>query len=224
VPGIAALSKGEFAGVRALSCTSAGNCSATGIYTPSSPAAPEQRQLFVADEKNGTWAPATEMPGLAALNVRDWSGVNSMSCTSAGTCAAGGFYEDSLGIDQAFVINENHGTWGPAIELPGTAALDKGSESPVVSVSCASAGNCVAGGYYDSYVGQYHTHVRAFVAEQTGGAWRRAEQVPGTAALNTGKSAQAIAVSCARAGSCALGGSYAAGTLTAFRPFVDDQG
>ena len=153
------------------------------MCTPSLPTAPEERQVYVADEKNGTWAPATQMPGLAALNVRDWSGVNSMSGTSAGTCAAGGFYEDSLGIAQAFVINEAHGTWGQAIELPGTAALDKGSESPVVSVSCVSAGNCVAGGYYVSYEGRYHVHLRAFVADQTGGVWRRAEQVPGTAAL-----------------------------------------
>src|SRR5216683_2641160 len=37
------------------------------------------------------------------------------------------------------------GTWGTAIEVPGIAALNQAYAS-VRSVSCASAGNCSAGG------------------------------------------------------------------------------
>src|SRR5580693_3294794 len=40
------------------------------------------------------------------------------------------------------------GTWGKAEEIPGIAALNKGGEAALTSVSCASAGNCSAGGYY----------------------------------------------------------------------------
>ena len=40
------------------------------------------------------------------------------------------------------------GTWGRAIAVPGLAALNKGRNA-VNSVSCASAGSCVAGGSYD---------------------------------------------------------------------------
>jgi YVTN family beta-propeller protein len=40
------------------------------------------------------------------------------------------------------------GTWHKAIEVPGIAALNKGGSSRVNSISCASAGNCSADGYY----------------------------------------------------------------------------
>src|SRR5215472_6451611 len=40
------------------------------------------------------------------------------------------------------------GTWGTAREVPGTAALDQGGPAEALSVSCASAGNCSAGGSY----------------------------------------------------------------------------
>ena len=46
------------------------------------------------------------------------------------------------------------------------------------------------------------------------GTWRRAEQVPGTAALNKGHgagSANLEALSCAPAGFCSAGGSYTDG-------------
>src|SRR5260221_10209344 len=38
------------------------------------------------------------------------------------------------------------GTWRAAIEVPGTGGLNKGGNAAVKSGSCASAGNCVAGG------------------------------------------------------------------------------
>ena len=36
----------------------------------------------------------------------------------------------------------------PAKEVPGTAALNKGTLAQIGSVSCASPGDCNAGGYY----------------------------------------------------------------------------
>lgn len=55
------------------------------------------------------------------------------------------------------------GSWGPAIEVPGTGALNKGGNAAVASVSCARAQNCSAGGGYEdgSARGQ------AFVASRT---------------------------------------------------------
>jgi hypothetical protein len=40
------------------------------------------------------------------------------------------------------------GSWGRVIQVPGLEALNKG-DAVVVSVSCASAGSCAAGGSYD---------------------------------------------------------------------------
>jgi hypothetical protein len=43
---------------------------------------------------------------------------------------------------------------------------------------------------------------------ERGGAWGKAEAVPGLAALNTGGNAAVTSVSCARAGNCSAGGFY----------------
>src|SRR5215467_9557018 len=80
------------------------------------------------------------------------------------------------------------GSWGRAIAVPGLAALNKGREAVVLSVSCSSAGNCGAGGYY------HDGGRRGFVDSETNGRWRQAVEVP-----------------CASAGSCAAGGFYRCG-------------
>ena len=96
----------------------------------------------------GSWGRAMEMPGLAALSTGSDAAVNSVSCASAGNCAAGGYYSYDRATDaeQGFVAVERHGRWGRAIKVPGLATLNKGGYSRVFSVSCASAGNCAAGG------------------------------------------------------------------------------
>jgi hypothetical protein len=82
--------------------------------------------------------------------------------------------------------------------------LNGGGGAAVDSLSCASPGNCGAGGSYTDSSGQ----AQAFVVAQTSGRWGTAEEVPGTAALNQGRFAEVSSVSCASAVSCAAGGSY----------------
>src|SRR5262245_51761522 len=74
----------------------------------------------------GTWHAAIEVPGTGALNKGGDAVVNSLSCSSAGNCAAVGHYTDSSGHQQAFVASETNGTWHAASEVPGTATLNKG--------------------------------------------------------------------------------------------------
>lgn len=71
-----------------------------------------------------------------------------MSCGRAGDCSAGGFYLDASRRLQAFVASEARGVWGKAQQVPGTAALNKGGDAQLSSVSCAKAGNCGAVGFY----------------------------------------------------------------------------
>jgi hypothetical protein len=73
---------------------------------------------------------------------------SAVSCRLAGNCAAGGFYSDRSGHGQVFVVSERNGSWGKAIEVPGSGTLNKGGGAFIGSVSCASAGNCAAGGFY----------------------------------------------------------------------------
>src|SRR5216683_2611506 len=94
-------------------------------------------QAFVVSERHGLWGRAIEVPGSAALNKGGFANTMSVSCASAGNCAAGGFYTDGSGNEQAFVVSERHGLWGRAIEVPGSGALNKAQDAVVISVSCA---------------------------------------------------------------------------------------
>jgi hypothetical protein len=47
--------------------------------------------------------------------------------------------------------------------VPGTPALNKGGTARIYSVSCGSAGNCSAGGWYTDGPG----HVQAFVVSES---------------------------------------------------------
>jgi hypothetical protein len=200
VPGSSALNKGGLAQVLSVSCGTAGNCAAGGFYTDGH----GHGQAFVVSERKGRWGEAIEVPGSRALNAGGFAQVNSVSCASAGNCAAGGDYTDGHRHQQAFVISEQHGMWGEAIRVPGSGALNAGGNAQVNSVSCPSAGNCVAGGSYTdgSNRGQ------AFVVSERNGRWGKAIAVPGLGSLNKGGSAQVFSLSCPSAGTCAAGGSY----------------
>ena len=67
-----------------------------------------------------------------------------------GYCAAGGYYTDSAGHRQAFVVTRSAHLWRAAVEVPGSAALSTSGYAGVASLSCGSAGSCAAGGSYDS--------------------------------------------------------------------------
>jgi hypothetical protein len=216
VPGLAnPLNVGGGAEVVSVSCGSAGNCVAGGYYTDSS----GHTQAFVVDESSGSWGTAEEVPGSATLNADGNAQVTSVSCASAGNCVAGGSYLDSSSHQQAFVVDESSGVWGTAEEVPGSATLNAGGTAGVASVSCASAGNCVAGGsYVDS-----SSATQLFVVDETSGTWGTAEEMPGSATLNTNGLAAVASTSCASVGYCAAGGYYsvfAAGTPQ--QAFVDD--
>src|SRR5579862_4674672 len=203
VPGSATLNSGGDARVESVSCVAAGDCAAGGYYDDGS----GNYQVFVVSETYGVWGIAVEVPGSAALNSGGDARVLSVSCAAAGECAGGGYYKDGSGHYQAFVVDETHGVWGTAIEVPGSAALNSGGDAAVNSVSCSAAGDCTAGGAVDD-----SSKIQAFVASETNGVWGTAVEVPGSAALNSGGEAAVNSVSCSAAGECAAGGSYTDGS------------
>jgi len=204
VPGTAALNRGGLAQLASVSCPSAGNCSAGGYYTDGS----GHQQAFVVGEANGTWGTAIEVPGFSALNQSVLGGLTSVSCASAGNCSAGGYYTDGSGRQQAFVVGEANGTWGTAKEVPGFSALNQGGGAQLTSVSCASAGNCSAGGTYQDGA----SHLQVFVVGEANGTWGTAKEVPGFSALNQGGAGNLDQVSCGAAGNCSAGGDYIDGS------------
>src|SRR4029077_9016760 len=106
---------------------------------------------------------AMNVPGTGKLNDGELGAVEAVSCGPSGECAAGGVYS-GVGPDgvvdwDAFVVSETNGSWGKAVQVPGTAAFEKYGVAETRSVSCAAAGGCTAAGYY--YVGL--VAARAFV-------------------------------------------------------------
>jgi hypothetical protein len=203
VPGLAALAKGG-AVLVSVSCASPGNCSAGGEYVDGA----GHTQSFVVGQMHGRWGTALQVPGIASLNTGD-AGINSVSCGSVGNCSAGGSYTDGAGHSQAFVVNEVNGTWGMALEIPGSGALNPAGDAEAVSLSCGSAGNCAVLGRYSAHVANCPVQTgckRVFVADEVNGTWRTAIQVPGTAALAPHGLADIGSVSCASAGNCSAGG------------------
>jgi hypothetical protein len=195
VPGLAALNRGGYAAVASVSCTGPGNCGAGGSYSDSD----HHVQAFTATSKDGRWSSATELPGLGALNTNGNAGVESLSCASAGNCAASGHYYtpgSPASLQHGFVASERDGRWSDAIQVPGLAALNTGGNADAPAVSCASAGNCVAVGYYSTAdpLGEH-----GFVTVERNGRWG-----------SVIASVQRVfsSVSCVPAGRCLLGGAY----------------
>jgi hypothetical protein len=208
VPGAAALS-GASGGsqVAAVSCASAGNCAAGGQYFSDG-----DQQAFVVSEKNGSWGRAIEVPGSAALDAGAAGGIDALSCASAGNCAAAGSYRNADGVPLAFVVNENHGSWGTAIEVPGSAAFGTDTFD---SVSCASAGNCAAAGFSGSDTTD--ASFGPLVVSEKNGTWGNAIEVPGTAADSRNAAAT---VSCWSPGNCVTGGNKAPSIEGPYQAFV----
>src|SRR5216683_3131817 len=206
-PGLGALNKNGNAEVSSVSCASPGYCAAGGYFgnRGSNPYVVSSGRGFVVSETNGRWGRAVEVPGLGFLNKGGNADVSSVSCAGSGNCAAGGDYtSDASGRLQAFVVSETGGSWGTAQEVAGNVNTGAGLGAIVDTVSCASAGNCSAGGTYD-----YGGYNAAFLVSEKNGVWGQGINVPGLSKV--ARDAYLTSVSCASAGNCAAGGSYDGG-------------
>jgi hypothetical protein len=190
VPGTAALNAGGNAHAYSVSCAAPGSCATGGNYLDGS----GRERAFVATYSDGRWHRAIEAPGTA--------GIDTVSCTVTGSCTAGGSYLDSSGRERPLVLTELKGRWH--FEAPGTAVLNEGGNAYLLSVSCAAAGSCAAGGGYEDRSGHY----QALAVTEVKGRWGKTFEVPGTAVLNKGGDASISSVSCSVAGSCVAVGNY----------------
>jgi len=180
---IAGAAGGANGAVDAISCASAGNCTAVGHLAP-----PSRKVLFTVSEKNGVWGAARAVPGLAARLGGKPSGArfSGISCPSAGNCGAAGSYSPRAKLTRAFVISEKNGTWGKPARVTGLAALAASHFASVDSVACPSAGNCSAGGSYAPGSRNHSAGREAFLVGEKHGFWGKAQKIAGLAKLNNG--------------------------------------
>ena len=192
--------------VRAVSCSSAGNCSAAGTFQDTS--SPYAHVLgFVVDEVRGAWTSAQEVALPADANVNPFVNLTQVACASAGNCSASGSYIDSNNVTHGLIVNEVRGTWSPglAVTPPGNAAAYPNTQ--VSALTCVRAGYCSAIGTYLEATGKSE----GFTVEERAGHWAQAlmMRLPVGASVNPHVFFYGFAgISCASAGNCATGGQY----------------
>ena len=186
--------------INAISCPTMGACVAVGTYTGS-----VGTQGFIVVQSHGSWRSAVEVRGSPANPLDRPIGANSISCAHSNYCSAGGSVEYPSGT-RAYVVNEVNGHWGSAQIV--AQSLNTDNHDFVVSVSCASPGNCAAVGDYLRRA--TFTTEHDFAVLEVGGHWKSAAALPGT---NSTDNNGVYTVSCApRLFHCGAGGQLTQNT------------
>jgi len=187
-----------------VACGAPGDCSAFGAYS----GAGAQSQVFVVTESAGIWKPASVIDESAlgsGLSIQS----SSVSCSAAGECAAVGYAVSSPAtLGQAFVMDEQGGSWGPAEPVSGLDTLQPaGDAADLTSVSCAAPGDCTAAGVY--YYGD--EDFAPLLVTEVNHTWGGAESVPAFSALASpgGQvNGELDSISCPEATACTTVGTY----------------
>jgi hypothetical protein len=186
--------------VTSVSCASAGNCSAVGVYPDSS----GHGQGLLLNEVAGNWAAGTQATLPTNAGSNPGVDLDSVSCASAGNCSAVGTYTDSSGYGQGFLLSETDGSWESATQatLPANAGSDPSVQ--LGSVSCASAGNCSAVGTYTDSSGNQ----QGLLLSETDGSWASGAEAALAPIGQQAADLRLSSVSCASAGNCTAVGYY----------------
>jgi hypothetical protein len=186
------------ASVGPVSCASAGNCTAVGTYVD----AMGNQEGMLLTETAGSWSAGVEavLPS-NATSSRQLVQWGSVSCSSAGHCAAVGSYTTGPGAFQGLLLTETDGSWSTGVDATATY-----SQAWLNAVSCPSNGNCTAVG---AATGAQLGPTQGIVVTETAGSWGpAAEAVLPADNQNLGDGAELYSVSCAAVGSCTAVGAY----------------
>ncbi len=191
--------------LEAVSCASAGDCTAVGSYTD----ATGTTQGLIVSESAGSWSQAVTapLPSGAQLGA-DGAWLQSVSCPTATTCVAVGSYHNASGEPLALLETQGPGGFSaqdivPSVPVPGSTG------SGLYSVACVASGDCVAVGS-STGLGA----AAAIVVNLRSGAWRPAVPAPlPTGAATSGSALDSV--SCVASGECTAVGSDSYGLVSA---------
>ncbi len=191
------------ASLSSVACSSPGNCTAVGSYRDGS----LNQQGLLLTQSAGTWGAGVKaaVPSNASSNPS--VALHSVSCWSPGNCSAVGSYNDNTGDQNGLLLSQFGGTWAPGQEvtLPANAGKNLTTGSVLLnSVSCPSAGNCVAVGQYADRDGVH----QGLLLTQATGAWEAGVEATLPAATGTYGGADLSSVSCPSASECIAVGTY----------------
>jgi hypothetical protein len=173
--------------LRSVSCASAGDCLAAGVYFGSD----RMNHPLLDAEASGTWGAGSEPqlpPNADTSPVPNQPGLGGhltlVSCPAPGDCTAVGSYtnKDAGHSYYPWVTSESAGVWAPGAEalLPADAATLGDTEdgpSPFfdfTGLSCPSVGNCTAVGGYENKNGSEE----GLILTERHGVWSRGASAP----------------------------------------------
>lgn len=196
----------------AVSCVSAGNCTAVGrlANTATSTYVP-----VAVSETSGTWGspvPIT-LPAGAFANG-SLNGLTSVHCFSPGNCeAVGRFSNGPSDTTTPMATTETGGVWSSASSVGQPVNGSSGISAWLTSLSCPSEGNCSAvGTYFNSQI-----QVEPMVATEVNGTW----SVPNELLMASGYtpvqgiwSISCVGTTCTAVGPIASGANDLAGVAT----------
>ena len=179
--------------LHAVSCSSPGNCAAVGRLTD----AHQHGWGLLLNDHSGVWGRIVKAKLPAGASARYGANLASVSCPSAGNCAAAGLYETG-GFTALVLLTQSSWTWGQGVapKLPANGT----SPGALLRVSCAAPGDCAAVG---SYVADQDTEEGLLLDESTG-VWGSGDE----AAVPGNGSGYLRSVSCSSPGECTAVGAY----------------
>jgi hypothetical protein len=169
---------------------------ATGNYTDSS----GNYQALLLTGSGSSWTATTApLPADAAADPE--ATIGSVTCPTASTCVAIGWYNDSSGNNQALLVTGSGSSWtATAAPLPAGA----GPNSWLASVTCPSASACVATGNYTDSSGNN----QALLVTGSGSSWTATTAPLPAGAGSGGGGAGLASVACPTASACVAIGGY----------------
>ena len=204
--------------INQVACTNAGNCVAVGSFIANDNAT----EGLVITEVHGSWrtASAVVLPGNASAYPS--ASLSEVTCVSTGNCTALGTYTNAAGDIEGMTVSETHANWARAVAMvmPGGAAANPRTFFyGYGGLSCASIGNCSAGGQYLVGTSTYE----GFFINEVNGTWQAATEMAMPAgAQMAGKNGGVVAVSCRSAGNCSAGAAYLDGS-SAYQALVVNE-
>ena len=175
----------------AVACLSSSSCVATGSYETQ---APYQSVPFSVSMSSGTWSngQAIDLPNDRVSNNPNGQ-LNSVSCSSASSCVAVGFYSSTSG-QVPLVASGTIASLATATSISLGDSFNSSQTSVLTSVSCAPNDSCSATGVGTLKAGSSG----AVILTNATGTWKPAAVVP---------EASLISISCVSATSCSAVGS-----------------
>jgi hypothetical protein len=138
--------------------------------------------------------------------------VSEVTCVSTANCTALGTFTDAAGDIEGMTVTETHGVWARALTMAMPASAAPNPHTFFYGyggLSCASTGNCSAGGQYLVGTSSYE----GFFINEVDGTWQTATEMAMPAGAEmAGRNGGVVAVSCRSAGNCSAGAAYLDGS------------